>query len=241
LATQEVAPEPESPKAEDPNPVPADPEEGTKIIEFPRFFSAPRPALDELAEPVLAQPRILEVPEQLPPPPALGGILIEPEERTAAERRPGFDLSLNPPPMARRVTAGLIDLLIVSISLAAFANMFFRVTHAVPPFRQAAGVGAGLVAVVWSVYQYLFLVCPGATPGLKLTRLQLSRFDGTPAPRGLRRWRVLASVLSGLSLTLGYAWCFFDEDQLCWHDRITRTYMALVPSTPPSATVPGVD
>ena len=240
LAIQELAPELESPKADDPNPVPADPGEGAKIIEFPTFFSAPRPALDELAEPVLAQPRILEVPEQLPPPPALGGILIEPEERTAAERRPGFELPLNPPPMARRVTAGLIDLSIVSISLAAFANMFFRVTHAVPPFRQAAGAGAGLVAVVWFAYQYLFLVYPGATPGLKLTRLQLSRFDGTAAPRGLRRWRVLASVLSGLSLTLGYAWCFFDEDQLCWHDRITRTYMALVPSTPPSATLPRV-
>jgi len=32
---------------------------------------------------------------------------------------------------------------------------------------------------------------------------------------------------------LGYAWCFFDEDQLCWHDRITRTYMARVPSPSP--------
>jgi hypothetical protein len=33
-------------------------------------------------------------------------------------------------------------------------------------------------------------------------------------------------VLSGFSLALGYAWCFLDEDRLCWHDRITRTYMA---------------
>src|SRR5208337_2900526 len=202
--------------------------------------SAPRLTFDELAEPVFDRPRILEVPEQMPPPPALGGILIEPEEKTAAERRPGFELPLNPPPMARRLTAGVVDLLIVSISFAAFADMFFRVTHAVPPFRQAAGVCAGLIAVVWIVYQYLFLVYPGATPGLKLTSLQLSRFDGTPAPRSLRRWRVLASVLSGLSLALGYAWCFFDEDQLCWHDRITRTYMARVPSAPPDTTAPEV-
>jgi uncharacterized RDD family membrane protein YckC len=42
----------------------------------------------------------------------------------------------------------------------------------------------------------------------------------------IRRWRVLASVLSGFSLALGYAWCFLDEDRLSWHDRITRTYMA---------------
>jgi hypothetical protein len=54
----------------------------------------------------------------------------------------------------------------------------------------------------------------------------LSRFDGSPAKRSLRRWRVLASYLSAVSLGMGYAWLFLDEDGLCWHDRITRTYFA---------------
>jgi uncharacterized RDD family membrane protein YckC len=238
VAIQEVVPEAQVWETGALGPASAETGEGAKILEFPRFFSEPHLALDELAEPVLDRPRILEVPEQMPPPPVLGGILIETEEKLGAERRPGFDLPLNPPPMPRRVTAGLIDLFIVIVSFAAFAIMFFRVTHAVPPLREAAGVCVGLVAAVWVVYQYLFLVYPGATPGLKLTRLQLSRFDGTPAPRRLRRWRVLASVLSGLSLGLGYAWCFFDEDQLCWHDRITHTYMALVPSKPLTASPP---
>ena len=62
--------------------------------------------------------------------------------------------------------------------------------------------------------------------GLKLMKLQLRKFDDSPVSRRLRRWRVLASILSGVSLGLGYAWCFLDEDQLCWHDRITHTYMA---------------
>src|SRR5208282_4866660 len=108
----------------------------------------------------------------------LGGILIEPEEKPGAERRPGFDLPLNAPPMARRVTAGLIDLFIVIFSFAAFAVMFFRVTHAVPPLRQAAGVCVGFIALAWAIYQYLFLAYAGSTPGLQLTQLQLSRFDG---------------------------------------------------------------
>jgi uncharacterized RDD family membrane protein YckC len=64
------------------------------------------------------------------------------------------------------------------------------------------------------------------TPGLRLAKLEVQRFDGTPAPRNLRRWRVLASLLSAFSLGLGYAWCFLDEDQLSWHDRITRTHLA---------------
>jgi uncharacterized RDD family membrane protein YckC len=86
-----------------------------------------------------------------------------------------------------------------------------------------------LAAVFWTAYQYLLLVYTGTTPGLKLAKLQLSRFDGAAVPRKTRRWRVVASVLSGLSLALGYAWCFLDEDRLCWHDRITRTYMAPKP------------
>ncbi|OLE13239.1 MAG: hypothetical protein AUG89_05675 [Acidobacteria bacterium 13_1_20CM_4_56_7] len=49
-------------------------------------------------------------------------------------------------------------------------------------------------------------------------------FDGSSTTRSLRRWRILASYLSALSLALGYAWAFLDEDSLCWHDRITRTH-----------------
>jgi uncharacterized RDD family membrane protein YckC len=61
---------------------------------------------------------------------------------------------------------------------------------------------------------------------LGIAGLRLSRFDGSRVPRRIRRWRVLASVLSGFSFGLGYAWCVLDEDQLSWHDRITRTYLA---------------
>jgi uncharacterized RDD family membrane protein YckC len=203
---------------------------GARILEFPRSTAAPAPGLDELAEPVMDRPRILEVPELLLPPPALGGILIEPVEEPAKERRPGFELPLQAAPMSRRLMAGAIDSLLVIFAFSLFAYMFFRVTSIVPDLQPAAGVSVCLIALFWAAYQYLLLVYAGTTPGLKLARLQLSRFDGAAVPRRIRRWRVFASILSGLSLTLGYAWCFMDEDQLCWHDRITRTYMA--PQTP---------
>jgi uncharacterized RDD family membrane protein YckC len=66
----------------------------------------------------------------------------------------------------------------------------------------------------------------GTTLGLRLARLKIAKFDGAAVPRKLRRWRVFASLLSCLSLGLGYTWCLFDEDQLTWHDRITRTHLA---------------
>jgi len=33
-------------------------------------------------------------------------------------------------------------------------------------------------------------------------------------------------LFSLLSLGLGFAWELVDEDSLCWHDRITRTFPA---------------
>ena len=196
-----------------------------KVIEFASYNPAPR-APDELAEPVLDRPRIIEAPELAPPPPALGGMLIEPVEEPANERRPGFEIPLQAAPMSRRLAAAAIDAALVMSAFAAFAYVFFRINAVLPPLGKIAGTGALLIGLMWSAYQYLLLVYSGTTPGLKLARLELHRFDGSPVPLRIRRWRVLTSVLSGLSLGLGYAWCLLDEDQLCWHDRITRTYMA---------------
>jgi uncharacterized RDD family membrane protein YckC len=205
-------------------------EAGARILEFPRSAAPPPvfppPIFDELAEPVVDRPRILEVPELELPPPALGGILMDPVAEPEKERRPGFELPLQAAPFSRRLLAGAIDSLLVVAAFAIFAYVFFRITSIVPAPQQAAGISVSLIALFWIAYQYLLLVFTGTTPGLKLARLQLSRFDGSAVPVRIRRWRVLASVLSGLSLALGYAWCFLDEDRLCWHDRITRTYMA---------------
>jgi uncharacterized RDD family membrane protein YckC len=196
-----------------------------KVIEFASYSPAPR-ALDELAEPVLDRPRIIEAPELAPPPPALGGMLIEPEEEPANERRPGFEIPLQAAPMARRIAASSVDATLVMAAFAAFVYIFFRINAELPPLSKVAGTGVLLTGLLWSAYQYLLLVYSGATPGLTLAKLELHRFDGSPVPLRIRRWRVLTSMLSGLSLGLGYAWCFLDEDRLCWHDRITRTYMA---------------
>jgi uncharacterized RDD family membrane protein YckC len=197
-----------------------------KVLEFPRSAAGPPRPLDELAEPVLDRPRILEAPELVPPPPALGGILMDPAEEKENEKRPGFEMPLQPAPMSRRLVAVIMDATLVLSAFTGFAYIFFRITNVVPPLPQAAGIAVTFVGVFWAAYQYLLLVYAATTPGLRLAKLQLSRFDGSPVPRRIRRWRVLASVLSGVSLGLGYAWCFLDEDELCWHDRITRTYMA---------------
>jgi uncharacterized RDD family membrane protein YckC len=197
-----------------------------RIIEFPRSYGAPMPESDELADPVADRPRNVEAPEIIPPAPALGGIVLEPPEPDA-EKCPGFEIPLPAASLPRRILAGALDALIVIAACALFGYIFFKMTAFVPPSPQLLALGAGIVGFFWAGFQYLLLVHTGSTPGLRLARLQLSHFDGSPVSRHMRRWRVAASILSALSLGLGFAWCYLDQDALCWHDRITRTYLAL--------------
>lgn len=200
-----------------------------RILEFPRGAAVPS-RNDELADPVLDRPRILEAPALVPPPPALGGILIQPASEPEAERRPGFDMPLQSASLTRRSMAGIFDAVLVSVALAVFGYFFLRFNAPVQQSKLILQLVGTLLVVLWPAYQYAFLVFTGTTPGLRLTRLAVTHFDGTPVSRKLRRWRVLASLLSCVSLGLGYAWCFLDEDQLSWHDRITRTHIAPVNS-----------
>lgn len=193
-----------------------------RVIEFPRPVVRP----DELAEPIIDRPRIVEAPELLPPPPAMGGILIEEEHEPVRERRPGFEVPLQPASLNRRTAAGIFDAMLVLSAVGLFGYVFVRINGAVPPLRSTVELAAVLAGIFWAAYQYGFLVYCGRTPGIWAAKLHLARFDGHAVSRSLRRWRVLASVMSLASLGLGYAWTFLDEDQLSWHDRITKTHLA---------------
>jgi uncharacterized RDD family membrane protein YckC len=219
--------EAQSAPLEEISPPPSPRSSSAKIIEFPRFaWGPPAPPPDQLAEPVMDQPRILEVPELPTPPPALGGIMIGPVEREEAPKRPGIDIPLRSASLARRLLAGGIDGIIVGAADAVFAGIFWKVTGIRPPSVQILGMAVGISCLLWAAYQYLLIFYSGTTPGLRMAGLHLARFDGSDANRSERRWRVLASYLSAASLGMGYAWHFLDEDALCWHDRITHTYLA---------------
>ena len=197
-----------------------------RVLEFPRSSSPPPIRLDELAEPIIDRPRIVEAPELLPPPPAMGGIMMEAPPESEPEIRPGFDVPLQTAGLTRRVLAGGLDLMVIAAATALFGYVALRMIGPSPPLRTEYTIIAALIAVMWPVYQYCFLVYCGKTLGLRAARLEVQRFDGSPASRSMRRWRVFASLMSAAAMGLGYLWCFLDQDQLSWHDRITKTHLA---------------
>jgi uncharacterized RDD family membrane protein YckC len=196
-----------------------------KVIEFPRSAAIPVSWIPELAESVMDRPRIVEAPEVLPPPPALGGILIEPPVARTEELRPGIDVPQSPASIPRRLLAGFVDSSILGTALAAFAAVFLRLNPSVAPVPVLITGFLAVATLLWAGYQFLFVVYAGSTLGMRVMRLRLVRFDGSPVGRRERRWRVLTSFLSASSLGLGYLWSILDEDGLCWHDRITRTQL----------------
>jgi uncharacterized RDD family membrane protein YckC len=206
-------------EVEEPGLLPAD---ATNIIEFPRPLVPPPPRPDELAESILDLPRILDAPEAVPKQVPLGGIVLQSEEAAAAN---DLELPLPVAPLSRRVVAAGLDGVLVLAATLMFAFIADKIALLLPSAHIVLGLGVALPAILWAVFQYVFLVYTGSTPGMRLTRLRLSDFDGSAPGRSTRRWRALAMALSAVSLGLGFLWCLLDEDTLCWHDRITRTYL----------------
>jgi uncharacterized RDD family membrane protein YckC len=217
-ANQDIAPAAET--------APAGMEEPSEsnLIEFPRLPLGPvmPPSSEELAEPMIGRPRILDVPEEVESSAPLADISVAPEEDPTAV---DFELPLLVASMSRRVCAGLLDASIVLFAVGVFVTIVSRTGVPTPHDKTAFLLALVVPCLFWSIYQYLFLVYSGATPGARMARLQLVTFDGERVRRRARRARALAMVLSSLSLGLGLIWALLDEDTLCWHDRITRTYV----------------
>jgi uncharacterized RDD family membrane protein YckC len=59
---------------------------------------------------------------------------------------------------------------------------------------------------------------------MRFAGLKLVDFDGHPPDREQRGLRQLASLLSIVSAGLGLVWALVDEENLAWHDHISKTF-----------------
>lgn len=166
------------------------------------------------AEPVRA--------EQLDLLPSFDDIRLEPVHVTAVTPQ---EIIPNPASLQQRSIAAIVDVSSVATAALLFDFIFVRLAEDDPHSRMALLCGLGVMAILWILFQYLFLVHGNGTPGMLLADLELATFDGKAVPVNGRRCRALATVLSAFSLGFGYAWALIDEDQLGWHDRITGTML----------------
>lgn len=72
-------------------------------------------------------------------------------------------------------------------------------------------------------YEAYFLSTRGATPGKMALGLKVVRADGGPITVGLAIGRYFASILSALTLCVGYIIAAFDSQKRALHDHICAT------------------
>jgi uncharacterized RDD family membrane protein YckC len=68
----------------------------------------------------------------------------------------------------------------------------------------------------------------GQTLGLRSWKIKLCRLDGGDITWRLAALRFAAAGLSWLCFGLGFFWCVFDKNRLCWHDYLSNTRLSTV-------------
>ena len=215
--------EPEPLPAAQPRPTPR-----RKIIAFPRQTGTSEVA-HRLADPVLPeQPRILDVPEELeafPTTPFLDGLQFGPATQMPSGPTDHVDLPYRPVSILPRIYAALMDCSLVAVAVTIFALIAYKMLPNLV-FTKPVRLTAAVVPVLfWAIYQYVLLVYGGKTAGMQIAGIRLSTFKGAPPSLGHRRNRVLGLYFSTASLVMGLLWALVDVDALCWHDRLSRTYL----------------
>ena len=192
-----------------------------KIIEFPRMQTRQC----ELADPVADQLRIFEAVEDALPlrPSHLSEIEIAPEE--PAHVATDFEVPIQAAPLGQRVYAAALDALVMMGAIGLFAISAEVFASSLPMTKPLLASGAVCLFLLLAIYYLLSLSFCRATPGMEASGLRVVSFSGESPSRTLLHWRALATVLSCAALGMGFAWGLIDEDRLCWHDRITHTYL----------------
>ncbi len=143
------------------------------------------------------------------------------------------------PPM-RRFTAGAMDAAMVLIGFGVFAasvkiagpiaaSYLAHGTTQTVSFGSGKtlwGVLAGSAILIALLYGLVWALARRETAGMHWTQLQLVTFDGMPLDGQNRMIRFVSAWLSYCSGGLGLLWALADEENLAFHDHISKTFPA---------------
>ena len=139
------------------------------------------------------------------------------------------------PPVASfriRVLADCLDFACILAAVAMFLAPLLLLSGEVVLDRYVIAAGLAVGCTVALLYGVVFVYLAGATPAMQRLGLRLVNFDGQPASRPERLWRLLGSIASAGSFLLGFAWAAIDDERFSWHDRMSRTFLtALAPTS----------
>jgi uncharacterized RDD family membrane protein YckC len=125
---------------------------------------------------------------------------------------------------AHRMIAAAFDMSMVLIAVGLFLGVFFLSGGMLMLSRENAPFLISVAALLGIFYRFLFVLGNGETPGMRFAGLRTVNFDGRSPDRDQRAFRQVSSLLSFLSAGLGLVWALVDEENLTWHDHISKTF-----------------
>lgn len=137
--------------------------------------------------------------------------------------KPGIEKA-STPGFLRRMAAVIYDALLL------IAVLFFATAIALP-FNSGHAFSAG--QYVFSFYlfgvSYLFYAWfwthGGQTLGMRAWKITLADSNGDCITWQRATLRFFAAILSWTCFGLGFSWCLVDKDRLCWHDRLSNSFL----------------
>jgi uncharacterized RDD family membrane protein YckC len=81
-----------------------------------------------------------------------------------------------------------------------------------------------LVSVSFVFYGW-FWTHGGQTLGLRAWKIKVCGLDGQTISWQQAGIRFIAGLLSWTFLGLGFLWCLWDKNRLCWHDHLSKSQL----------------
>jgi hypothetical protein len=135
--------------------------------------------------------------------------------------------------LAERRRAAIVDAGLLLFSYGGMLALFTVLGGHIGFNKLDMAVAGATFALFYAQYFALFTVFGGSTPGMMLRRLRVVNFDGGIPTSRQMAWRSFGYLISAGMCFLGFVWALWDEDQLCWQDRISQTYLTPIEEITP--------
>ncbi|MDQ6708606.1 MAG: RDD family protein, partial [Acidobacteriota bacterium] len=123
-----------------------------------------------------------------------------------------------------RLIASALDASMILSALGIFSAIFyFLVGTLVWDSLTIVVFGAAFILIAL-FYGLIWAMSARETAGMSWTHLRLINFDGFPPDARSRALRMAGGWLSFCSGTIGLWWALVDEENLTWHDHMSKTF-----------------
>jgi uncharacterized RDD family membrane protein YckC len=128
-------------------------------------------------------------------------------------------------PLSDRRRAARLDATLLLFSYGGMLALFTVLGGHIGFSKFDVLVTAATLVMFYAQYFALFTIFGGSTPGMMVGGLRVVSFDGSAPSSQQMAWRSFGYLISAGTCFLGFLWALWDEDHLCWQDRISRTYI----------------